>query len=37
MAKISYSGYRFARALIGRAAGDVVLAGGHEIEILSIE
>jgi transcription elongation GreA/GreB family factor len=25
------------RALIGRAAGDVVLAGGHEIEILSIE
>ena len=26
-----------ARALIGRGAGDVVLAGGHEIEILSIE
>jgi transcription elongation GreA/GreB family factor len=26
-----------ARALIGRAAGDSVLAGGHEIEILSIE
>ncbi len=26
-----------ARALTGRAAGDVVLAGGHEIEILSIE
>jgi transcription elongation GreA/GreB family factor len=26
-----------ARALIGRAAGDTVLAGGHEIEILSIE
>ena len=26
-----------ARVLIGRAAGDVVLAGGHEIEIVSIE
>ena len=26
-----------ARALIGRAAGDIVLAGDHEIEILSIE
>jgi transcription elongation GreA/GreB family factor len=26
-----------ARALIGKAAGDVVLAGGHEIEILSID
>jgi transcription elongation GreA/GreB family factor len=26
-----------ARALIGKAAGDVVLAGDHEIEILSIE
>jgi transcription elongation GreA/GreB family factor len=26
-----------ARALIGKAAGDVVLAGGHEIEIFSIE
>ena len=26
-----------ARALMGRAAGDVVLAGDHEIEILSIE
>jgi transcription elongation GreA/GreB family factor len=26
-----------ARALIGRAAGDVVLAGDHKIEILSIE
>ena len=26
-----------ARALIGRAAGDTVLAGDHEIEILSIE
>ena len=25
-----------ARALIGKAAGDVVLADGHEIEILSI-
>jgi transcription elongation GreA/GreB family factor len=25
------------RALVGRAAGDVVLAGGHEIEILFIE
>jgi transcription elongation GreA/GreB family factor len=25
------------RALVGRAAGDVVLAGGHEIEVLSIE
>ncbi len=26
-----------ARALLGKAAGDVVLSGGHEIEILSIE
>ena len=26
-----------ARALIGRAAGDFVLVGGHEIEILSVE
>ena len=26
-----------ARALIGRAVGDVVLTGDHEIEILSIE
>ena len=26
-----------ARALIGRAAGDIVLAGDHEIEILSID
>ena len=26
-----------ARALIGRAAGDIVLAGNHEIEILSID
>ena len=26
-----------ARALIGRAAGDIVVAGDHEIEILSIE
>jgi transcription elongation GreA/GreB family factor len=26
-----------ARALIGRAAGEIVLAGDHEIEILSIE
>jgi transcription elongation GreA/GreB family factor len=26
-----------ARALFGRAAGDIVLAGDHEIEILSIE
>jgi len=26
-----------ARALIGKAAGDVVLLGDHEIEILSIE
>ena len=26
-----------ARALVGKAAGDIVLAGGHEIEILSIE
>jgi transcription elongation GreA/GreB family factor len=26
-----------ARALIGRAAGETVLAGGHEIEIVSIE
>jgi transcription elongation GreA/GreB family factor len=26
-----------ARALIGRAAGDIVLVGDHEIEILSIE
>jgi transcription elongation GreA/GreB family factor len=26
-----------ARALIGRAAGEIVLAGDHEIEILSVE
>ena len=26
-----------ARALIGRAAGDIVMAGDHEIEILSID
>ena len=26
-----------ARALIGKAAGDAVLVGDHEIEILSIE
>ena len=26
-----------ARALIGRAAGEIVLAGDHEIEILSID
>ena len=26
-----------AQALIGRAAGDIVLAGDHELEILSIE
>jgi transcription elongation GreA/GreB family factor len=26
-----------ARALIGKAAGDIVLAGDHEIELLSIE
>ena len=28
---------RVARALIGRAAGEIVLAGDHEIEILSID
>jgi transcription elongation GreA/GreB family factor len=26
-----------ARALIGRSVGEIALAGGHEIEILSIE
>jgi hypothetical protein len=26
-----------ARALIGRAAGEIVLAGDHEIEVLSID
>jgi transcription elongation GreA/GreB family factor len=26
-----------ARALVGRAAGEIVLAGGHEVEILSID
>jgi len=36
MGQISYVS-PVARALIGRAAGEIVLAGEHEIEILFID